>query len=642
MTDAMGIGIGIDFGTVNSCVSLFVNNKQIIVLDELGNNVIPTSILFLENEILFGETANIMGPQYPKNWIKDIKRIIGKSTLKEIEYYNKQHLYEIIEEDATLKIIITYPNQSIKVSIDEITGLFFGYLKKQINKYLDLSDNNVEQIYNAIITIPAYFTENQRLATIKAAQFANIKVLRLINEPTAAALTYLQENDKVINNSNLIIFDIGGGTLDVTLLNLHNNKISRIENRICFEGDSLDQPVEELETDQLIQVIGTEGDSNLGGNDFDKELMLYFFKEIKKTNPNLDLQNIVQNNRAIHKVMMAVKLAKIELSNVVSTSIIVEELLGVDYNVKISRSTFEALCNKYFNKCTTLIESLLINCNIKIEQINDIILIGGPSCMPKLSTIIEEKFGIMPKKLKDPKYSVCVGASLYCHKLVNNNKGERKQQNELLIIDVTPLKIGVGINDTMCTIINKNTKIPCSATKVFSTEINNQRVVSIKVYQGNSDFIKYNELIGKLRLSNIPAMLKKLPKILVKFSMDCSGTLTVVAKELVSGLHVSAVFDNKKYNVLKFDNLETNNDILNLKIYQSKSKINDYITTMSKYLIDSTYSSCVNKESIETLTSLLDGLKLKMAEKVTDEDSIKKLEDIYEEYKESINKVINN
>jgi len=484
MTDE--IGIGIDFGTVNSCVSLFANGKQTIVLDELGNNIIPTSILFLENEILFGETANIMGPKYPKHWIKDIKRIIGKSSLKEIEYYNKQHLYEIIEEDETLKIIITFPNQTIKVSIDEITGLFFGYLKKQINKYLDLSDDNKEQVYNAIITIPAYFTENQRLATIKAAQFANIKVLRLINEPTAAALTYLQENNKIINNSNLIIFDIGGGTLDVTLLNLHN-KILGEEKEIEI-GIGI-EPEMKIETDQLIQVIGTEGDSDLGGNDFDKELMLYFFKEIKKNNPNLNLQHIVQNDRAIHKVMMAVRLAKIELSSIISTSIIVEELLGIDYNIKISRSTFESLCNKYFNKCTMLIENLLLNCDIKIEQINDIILIGGPSCMPKLSSVIVEKFGIVPKKLKDPKYSVCMGASIYCHKLVQNSKNQNNQNNhhnhskkdELLIIDVTPLKIGVGINDTMCTIIAKNTKIPCSATKVFSTEIDNQRVVSIKV-----------------------------------------------------------------------------------------------------------------------------------------------------------------
>jgi len=289
-----------------------------------------------------------------------------------------------------------------------------------------------------------------------------------------------------------------------------------------------------------------------------------------------------------------------------------------------------------------LIENLLLNCAIKIEQISDIILIGGPSCMPKLSSIINEKFGIIPKKLVDPKYSVCMGASIYCNKLIKNTTRQNKQQNELLIIDVTPLKIGVGINDVMCTIIDKNTKIPCSATKVFSTEINNQRVVSIKIYQGNSDFIKYNKLIGTLKLSNIPAMLKKIPKILVKFSMDCSGTLTVAAKELVSGLHVSAVFDNKKYNILAFNDLETNNDILNLKIYQSKNKINNYITAMNKYLVDSTYSSCINKNSIETLTSLLDNLKLKVLEKLVDENDIKELENIYEENVEEINKVINN
>lgn len=613
------IGIGIDLGTCNSCVSLYSADKHIIVLDDLGNNIIPTSILFLEDEILFGETANILGTRYPKNLIKDVKRIIGKTTLKDVEYYNKQHLYDIVEENDNISICITHESHTIKLTPEEIMGLYFSFLRKQISKYITIP---VNATINAVCTIPANFTENQRLATIRAAQIAKINVIRLINEPTAAALTYLHEYNKKSGNdinkfANLIIFDMGGGTLDVTLLNVNESQNNE---------------------DKLVQVIGTVGDPHLGGNDFNKEIMLYFLKEIKKINPSLVIQEIVQNTRIIQKIMYACEKSKIELSTQINSTIFVEEILGRDYNIQISRNMFENLCTKYFDKCVKLIEQVLVDCSLEIDKISEIILVGGPSSMPKLTNILHDKFKVVPKTLNNPKYSVCVGGALHCYNLLNT---DNKLSSDLLVIDVTPMKLGVAIGENMCTIIEKNSKIPCSVTKVFSTEIDNQRIVTIKVYQGNSEFIKNNKLVGKLRLSNIPAMLRRIPKILVKFSMDCSGTLTVMAKELVSGLIVSAVFDNKKYNIPEYDEFTNTDNVLLFRSCHQRKIINEYISAMNKYLVDDQYRMSITKEQKIKLVNLLNELKENTKVNIIDTGSMNMIDGVLELYKGIINDVIN-
>jgi molecular chaperone DnaK (HSP70) len=615
------IGIGIDLGTCNSCVSLYNDGKYTMVTDDLGNTVIPTSVLFLENEILYGETANTVGVSYPKNLIKDIKRIIGKTTLDSVLYYNKQHCYDMQEVGSVININIAHSDYTVTVTPDEIMGLYFSYLRSLIGKYITLESS---QHINAVITIPAYFTENQRVATIKAAQIAKINVVRLINEPTAASLSYLHTCE-VADNENNIIFDMGGGTLDVTLLNVNNKNIND-------------------NNEELVQVLATTGDSNLGGNDFNKEIMLYFFKEIKQITPSINLQECVTTPKLIHKILKACEIAKIELSTSLSANIYVEELLGADYSVKITRSTFDNLCNKYFNKCIELIRNVIKDASLTINDINNIILVGGPSATPQLSNIIKNTFNINPKTLSDPKYSVCKGAAIHCYNLINKFcKLNKKVTQELLVIDVTPLKIGVAVNDTMCTIIDKNTKIPCSASQIFSTEIDNQRVVTIKVYQGNNDLIKYNEFIGKLRITNIPAMQKREPKILVKFNLDCSGTLTVTAKELVSGgTQVSAVFDNKKYNIPEYDNFTSGDNILVFRGCYLKKSINDFISSMNKYLSNEEYRSTITNAQIIHLTELLNTLKIKASEAFYEDiESIKEMTKIYEDYKVLITNVIN-
>jgi len=621
VTNSNEIGIGIDLGTCNSCVSLYDGNKYTAVVDNSGDSIIPTSILFLENEILYGEIANTVGISYPKNLIKDIKRIIGKTTLESVAYYNKQHCYDIINTNDTISIQITHPSYVVTITPDEIMGLYFSYLRSQINKYIPNIDQNIH--LNAVVTIPAYFTENQRVATIKAAQIAKINVIRLINEPTAAALSYLQSNHNTtteIDNENIIIFDMGGGTLDVTLLNVNTS---------------------DKNNDDLVQVLATTGDSNLGGNDFNKEIMLYFFKELKRINPNIPVQTLIQQPKTMHKILKACEIAKIELSSSISSNIYIEELDGRDYCIKITRSIFEAICDKYFNKCTQLINDVIKCADLNLSDINNIVLIGGPSSMPHLSTVIQNAFKIKPTMIKNPKYSVCEGASVHCYNLINKYYKLNKTSQELLVIDVTPLKLGVAVGIEMCTVIEKNTKIPCSATKVFSTELDNQRVVTIQVYQGNSNLVKYNEFIGKLRLSNIPAMLKRIPKILVKFSMDCSGTLTVTAKELVSGTNVSATFDNKKYNISEYENFECDNIVVFRACYLKKN-INDFISSMDKYLSQDQYRSTINEEQIVRLNDLLSTLRYKISNvNFENNENIKDATYIYEEYKRLITDLVN-
>ena len=610
------IGIGIDLGTCNSCVSLYDGVTQKIVLDDAGNNIIPTCVLFLENEIIFGETALASSAKYSKNLIKDIKRIIGKTTLKEIEYYNKQHLYDIVEENNNISINIKHPSHTVKVTPDEIMGLYFSYLRKLINKYIAIP---IDKHINAVITIPAYFTENQRIATIRAAQIAKINTIRLINEPTAATLTYLQSNEEKCCDkySNLIIFDMGGGTLDVTLVNINSS-----ENNL----------------DKLVQVIGTCGNSNLGGNDFNKEIMLYFIKEIKKITPSLAVENIIQNDKIIQKILIACEKSKIELSSTNVSTICVEEIFGKDYNIVLTRTTFENLCLKYFIKCINLIEQVLNDTGTKIDEINDIVLVGGPSYMPKLKNIINDKFNIIPKILVNPKYSVSVGASIHCFNLLKKYYNLNSCSTDLLVVDVTPLKIGVSLNNNeMCTIIDKNTKIPCSSTKIFSTEIDNQRMVTIKIYQGNNILANHNELIGKLKLINIPAMKRRIPKILVKFSLDCSGTLIVSAKELVSNTIVTAVFDNKKYNLPEYDNFNNVDNILLFRSCQQKKQINDYIQSINKYLTDDMYRLTITKEKQIKLNLLKFNVMLLNFQNIEDIKKVKGIGDfVFEKIKDKI------
>jgi molecular chaperone DnaK len=488
----MGKIIGIDLGTTNSCVSVMEGNEPVVIANEEGRRTTPSIVGFLKNgERKVGDPAKRQAITNPQNTISSVKRFMGRKfdeVTEEISHWS----YKVAKGD----------NNTVRVDIDgrlytpqEISAMVLQKMKKTAEDYLGT------EVTEAVITVPAYFNDAQRQATKEAGEIAGLTVKRIVNEPTAAALAY--GLDKKGQDQKIAVFDLGGGTFDISILDL---------------GDG------------VFEVKSTNGDTHLGGDDFDKVIMDWLADEFKAQEA-IDLR---KDPMALQRLKEAAEKAKVELSSTSETEINLPYITAVDgvpkhLVVKLSKAKFEALADKLFDRCLRPCEAALKDAGYSTSQIDEVILVGGSSRIPKVQEIVEKFFGKKPNRSVNPDEVVAIGAAIQGGVLT----GEVK---DVLLLDVTPLGLGIEtMGGIMTTMIGSNTTIPTKKTEVYSTASDNQPGVQIHVLQGERPMAAQNKSLGMFNLDGLPPAPRGVPQIEVTFDIDANGMIHVSAKDKGTG-----------------------------------------------------------------------------------------------------------
>jgi molecular chaperone DnaK len=490
--------IGIDLGTTNSCVAIIEAGKSKVIENSEGARTTPSIVAYTENEILVGASAKRQAVTNPKNTIYAAKRLIGRkfkeqAVQKDIDLMPYE-IYEAKNGDAWVR------SQGKELAPPQISAEVLRKMKKTAEDYLG------QEVTKAVITVPAYFNDQQRQATKDAGQIAGLEVLRIINEPTAAALAYgVDKEDK--KDRKVAVYDLGGGTFDVSIIEIAN-----------------------VDGDKQIEVLSTNGDTFLGGEDFDQRIMDYLVDEFRK-DQGVDL---TKDMLALQRLKDAAEKAKIELSNSSQTEVnlpyITADASGPKHLVvKITKSKLESLVENLIQRSLEPCRIAMKDAGVTAADIDEVILVGGQTRMPKVQEEVEKLFGKAPRKDVNPDEAVAVGAAIQGAVL----GGDR---TDVLLLDVTPLSLGIEtLGGVMAKIIQKNTTIPTKGQQTFSTAEDNQPAVTIKVFQGERELVQHNKMLGEFNLEGIAPARRGMPQIEVTFDIDANGIMNISAKDKSTG-----------------------------------------------------------------------------------------------------------
>ncbi|RIB01431.1 glucose-regulated protein [Gigaspora rosea] len=585
-----GTVIGIDLGTTYSCVAVHINGRVEILANDQGNRITPSYVAFTDEERLVGDAAKNQMANNPTNTIFDAKRLIGRRfSDKEVQNDLKHFPFTVVDKDGKPAIQVQVKGEEKIFTPEEISAMVLGKMKEIAESYLG------KKVTHAVVTVPAYFNDAQRQATKDAGTIAGLNVLRIVNEPTAAAIAY--GLDKSDGERQILVYDLGGGTFDVSLLSID---------------------------DGVFEVLSTAGDTHLGGEDFDNRVIDHFVKLYKKKNK----VDITKDLKTMGKLKREVEKAKRTLSSQMSTRIEIESFHdGKDFSETLTRAKFEELNNDLFKKTLQPVEQVLKDANIDKKDVHDIVLVGGSTRIPKVVQLLEEFFnGRKASKNINPDEAVAYGAAVQGGILSGDERVK-----DILLVDVCPLTLGIETTGGVMTkLIPRNTMIPTKKSQIFSTAADNQPTVLIQVYEGERSMTKDNNLLGKFELTGIPPAPRGVPQIEVTFEIDANGIMKVSAADKGTGKSESITITNDKGRLSKeeidrmveeAEQFAEEDRMLRERI-ESKNQLENFVYSLKNQVSDDGEL----------------GKKLSEEDKTTIKDAVKKTLEWFDEFSNSATK----